>query len=1000
MKTARSTLLLGVAAIPAIAVLAAAPARAQEASAQGATAQSGTDTADESGDAITVTGTRITIPNGFDNPNPVVSVTAATIEQSGRTNITEFLSQSPALLGSRRAIDSAGSNLPNGQLTGVNLLNLRNLGTARTLVLVDGRRHVAGYPGTASVDTNTIPTDLIESVDVLTGGVSAIYGADGVSGVVNFIMKKDFEGLRIRGQNTISQRGDAGEKFLAATAGTNFDDGKGNITLAYEFNKTDRFSQRKRLNYGKTGPTWSFVRNPADGAPGSTRDDPNVPDRVLMNNLRWADSSMGGAIDIDFDGVPDYTGEGNPYDLGTYVPGTAFTVGGDSTPRDSYYGDYTPFLRRHIVNVMGHYEVSPALNFYAEAKYVRSKAYTFAQPTYDFYTELFADNYYLNERFGANAPDGALVSRDNFDFGIRRSELNRELWRTVVGANGELSSHLKYDASFVFGQSTQRATASGDRILDRYSAALDAVSDGNGGVTCRINLPGQTEIMGNSFGSPFYSGAPLTFQPGQCVPLNVLGNGSPSPEALAFILATHTDYARLRQYVGSASISGDTGGFFELPGGPIGFAVGLEYRKESSLQIPSYYTQNGFLADSAQATIDGGSYDVKEAYAEIRLPILLDAPLAHELSLGGALRVSDYSTVGTNTAWNVNGTYAPIADVSFRGTYSVSVRAPNITELFAGTSGGYEFITDPCGPERIAEGKAPRQANCTAALTAAGLTPQQIIDFNPADDQTSPQNSSLLGTQGGNPNLSEEKAKTWTAGVVLRPSFLKGFTLSADWYNIRISKAINYSTAQDIVDLCYDQPTLQNQYCSLITRSGTTGYINGFSVVPQNVASYKTAGLDLNLQYRLEASPAVGSFLFSLVGNYLNKLEFVPSLGAVAQNELDSSAYPAPKFSATFDLTWIKGPFSLNYGINWWDKTRRVTREQQAANPDYLPSQYIWYKEKWEHELYASYNVDDRFTIYGGVNNLFDTKPDVGAVAYPISAVGRSFFMGVKANVF
>jgi outer membrane receptor protein involved in Fe transport len=987
-----SSLLLGAAFVPLAVALASTPAMAQDAPQASET--------EDTADAIVVTGTRIATPAGFDNPNPVVSVTAENIEQSGQVNITEFLAQSPALLGSRRAIDSAGSNLPNGQLTGVNLLNLRNLGTARTLVLVDGRRHVAGYPGTASVDTNTIPTDLIESVDVLTGGVSAIYGADGVSGVVNFIMKKDFEGFRIRGQNSISERGDAGEKFLAATAGTNFSDGRGNITLAYEFNKTDRFSQRKRLNYGKTGPSYAFVRNPADGTPGSVNDDPNVPDRVLTTGMRWADSSMGGAIDIDFDGSPDFTGEGTPYDTGSYIPGTGFTIGGDSTPVDSYYGDYTPYLKRHIFNAMTHYEVSPALNLYAEAKYVKSKAYTFSQPTYDFYTELFADNYFLNERFGADAPDGALVSRDNFDFGVRRSKLDRELYRTVVGANGDLTPHLKYDASFVFGQSTQRATAQADRILDRYSAALDAVSDGNGGVTCRINLPGQTEIMGNSYGSPYYTGAPLTFQPGQCVPLNVLGNGSPSQEALGFILATHTDYARLRQYVASGTISGDTGAFFELPGGPIGFAVGAEYRKESSKQVPSDYTQNGYLADSAQATIDTGSYDVKEAYAEVRLPILLDKPFARELSLGGAVRFSDYSTVGSTTAWNVNGTYAPVEDISFRGTYSVSVRAPNITELFAGTSGGYEFITDPCGPERIAEGTSTRAANCTAALTAAGLSAAEQAAFNPSDDATSPQNSSLLGTQGGNRDLQEEKAKTWTAGVVLRPQFLPGFMLSADWYNIRITKAINYSTAQDIVDLCYDQPTLDNQYCSLISRSSTNGYIDDFSVVPQNVASYETAGLDVNLKYRFEASPAIGSFMVSLVGNYLDKLEFVPSPGATAENELDSAAYPAPKFSATFDLTWIKGPFSLNYGINWWDKTRRVTREQEAANPDYLPAKYIWYKEKWEHELYASYNVDDRFTLYGGVNNLFDTKPDVGAVAYPISAVGRSFYMGIKATVF
>lgn len=209
----------------------------------------------------------------------------------------------------------AGSNLNGGaQNVGVNFLNLRNLGTSRTLVLVDGRRHVAGYPGIAAVDINTIPTDLIQSVDVLTGGASAIYGADGVSGVVNFILKRDFEGLRLRAQNGISQRGDAGSRFVGVTAGKNFADGRGNITATYEFQETDRFSQLKRLNYGKTGPSYTFARNPADGAPGSAGDDPNVPDRVLLTGLRWADSSMGGAIDFGQDYVPDFTGEGGVYD--------------------------------------------------------------------------------------------------------------------------------------------------------------------------------------------------------------------------------------------------------------------------------------------------------------------------------------------------------------------------------------------------------------------------------------------------------------------------------------------------------------------------------------------------------------------------------------------------------------------------------------------------------------------------------------------------------------
>lgn len=972
-----------------------APAFAQDA-AQEPAPEAPTD------DTVVITGSRIARPE-LSLPNPVQVITAETVEQSGKTNLTEFLIDTPALLGSQSNLDVAGSNLSNAQNVGVNMLDLRNLGTQRTLVLVDGRRHVAGYPGIAAVDVNTIPSDLVQSIDILTGGASAIYGADGVTGVVNFILKDDFDGLRLRGQANISQRGDAGSRFIAVTFGKNFAEGRGNVTAAYEFQETDRFSQRQRLNYGLTGPSYAFARNRNDGAPGSATDDPNVPDRVLYTDLRWADSSMGGAVDLDGDFVPDRTGEGGIYDLGTYVPGSAFTVGGSSTPRETYYGDFTPYTRRHIANLMAKYEFSPALELYAQGKYVRSTAYTFAQPTYDFYTELAPDNAYLIQRYGAAAITGpAIFSRDHFDFGIRRYELERELFRTVVGARGEIGSGFKYDLSYVFGQSTQESTNRNDRIADRYYAALDAVvNPANGQITCRINLPGQTNVNGVSYGNGVvFNGAPVTFTPGQCVPLNILGQGSPSQAALDFVTVDHTDWARIRQHVVSAVLTGNTESYFKLPGGGIGFAIGAEYRYEGSHYIPSDVSLRGVLMDNAPARVDKGDFDVKELFAEVNLPILADLPFAHNLSVGGAYRLSDYSTIGRTNTWNVNGSFSPVRDITFRGTYSEAVRAPNITELFAGGSGTYEFIIDPCGPDRVAEGTQYRAANCTAALTAAGLTPAQQAAFDPANDFTSPQNSSLLGFQGGNPTLNEETAKTWTVGTVLRPRFIPGLSITADWYNIRIEQAINYSTAQAVVDLCVDQPTLDNIYCDVISRSGTTGFINFFTIIPENVASYETAGLDVSLSYRFEPFENAGTFTVRAQGNYLDKLQFVPTAGADPENDLESAAYPAPKFSATFDLTWTKGPLTLNYGFNWHSKTRRVTPEQEAANPDYVAKEYIWYKEKWEHDLYASYSVDDRFDIYAGINNVFDTKPDVGAVAYPISAVGRSFFMGFKAKVF
>lgn len=985
----------------ALALGTALPAFAQTAptEAEAASQEQEAETQDLQAEEIVVTGSRIARPE-FAFPNPIQAYGAEAIQQSGATNITDFLVDSPALLGSTTNADVAGSNLTQNQLTGVNLLNLRNLGTNRTLVLVNGRRHVAGFAGTAGVDINTIPVDLVERVDVLTGGTSAVYGADGVSGVVNFILKRDFEGVSVRGQTGISERGDAGNRYLAVTAGTNFADDRGNITFSYEFNETDRFSQRKRLGYGGAGPSTRFVQNQDDlGTP----DDPNLPDYVPMTGLRWADTSPGGAIDLDYDFVPDFTGAGKPYDVGEYVAGEPFTIGGDSTLQDIYFGDVTPYTQRHIANGLASFEVSPALRLFVEGKYVKTSGHTFSQPSYDLYVELYEDNAYLNERFGdAVSGTALLMGRDNFDFGVRRAESERETIRTVVGADGELSDNVRYELSYVFGQMTSESTGTGDRIRDRYYAALDAVVDpSTGDVTCRINLPGQTMVRNYTYiptqaygtfnpATGYYEGAPVSFAPGECVPLNILGEGNASPEALNFILAENRDSARIRQHVVSGSVSGDTGSFFNLPGGPVGFAFGGEYRKESSRYTPSALAEQGLLLDASQTSADFGEFDVKEVFGELNLPILANLPFAETLSVGGAIRLSDYSTIGTTTTWTVNGVYAPVRDITFRGTISQAVRAPNINELFGTATGTYEFIADPCGIDRVTDGTQYREVNCAALLSELGI---DQATFNPADDATSPENTSLLGRTSGNRLLDEETAETWTAGIVLRPSFLPGLQLAADWYDIKIKQAINTATAEELVELCVDQPTLDNPFCPNVTRDPATGYVTNFLTQPANVAAFDTEGLDVTLNYGFSPGD-LGSFNVRLNGNYLHKLEFIPTVGADVDDDREEAF--APKYSANFDLTWTKGLVTLNYGINYFSKTLRFSKEDTQADPDIVAAEYLYFKERWEHELQAALKLDDGFNLYAGVNNLFDAKPDVGSVNYPISAVGRYLYIGAR----
>jgi outer membrane receptor protein involved in Fe transport len=954
---------------------------------------------------IVVTGSRIARPE-FAFPNPIQAFTAETIEQSGETNVTQFLVDSPALLGSSTSADNAGSNVGSTLAVGGNYLNLRNLGIDRTLVLVDGRRHVAGFPGTAAVDINTIPLDLIDRVDVLTGGTSAIYGADGVSGVVNFVLKRDFTGLRVRGQGGISQRGDAGANYFGITGGHSFADDRANITASYEFGRDERFSQLQRLSYGKTGPTYRFVVNQDD--PDDL--DPNAPDYLPLRDLRWADTSPGGAFDLDYDFIPDFTGEGTVYDPGNYVAGEPFTIGGDSTLQEIYFGDTLPANKRHIFNVLTTFEVSPALRLFADAKYVRSSAGTFQQPAYDLYVQIYGDNAYMNQRFGdAVQGDALLLGRDHFDFGIREFLAKRKTFRSVLGADGQLSKNLRYELSYVFGQVKAQSISPGQRLADRYYAAIDAVVDpSTGAITCRINLPGETLIK--NFGyiatqqygtfNPVtgnYEGAPVTFRPGECVPLNIFGAGAPSQQALDFILATDREKVRVRQQVLSGSLSGDTGAFFNLQGGAVGFALGAEYRKESSRYDPSAFTEAGYFLESSQASPDRGSFNVKEVFAELNVPFFSNAPFAETLSVGGAVRYSDYSTIGSTTTWSVNGVYAPVKDVTFRGTLSQAVRAPNLSELFGAQSGTYEFIADPCGPDRLNEGTSSRAANCAAVLTALGIDPDT---FDPANDAISPENTSLLGRTSGNRNLQEETARTWTAGLVLRPRFIPNLQIAADWYDIRIKKAINTPDAEELAELCVDQPSLDNVFCANLERDPLTGYISNFLVQPDNVASFDTEGLDVSVNYRLRPSWNLGSFNFKLTGNYLHKLQFVPTPGAEVDDDRTESAARAPKYSATGDITWTLGSLTLNYGVNYFSKTLRFTREEVAAEPDITSKKYLYIKPRWEHELQASYDVGERFNLYGGVNNLFDTKPDVGLSNYPVSAVGRFFYVGAKAKIF
>jgi iron complex outermembrane recepter protein len=934
-------------------------------------------------ETIVVTGSRISIPEA-EMPNPITSLDSRAIGLSGRTNLTDLLTELPALIGSQTSNDNAGANAGIGK-TGLNLLNLRNLGTNRTLVLIDGRRHVASLAGSAAFDINTIPTSLVERIDVVTGGASAVYGADGVSGVVNYIMKKNFEGIDARGQIGISSRGDSGNRFFAIAAGKNFADEKGNVVLSYEYNKDDRLSSANRKQL-RSENYFTFQDNPADGT-----DDPNLPNLVPLRDIRYYNSSRGGGLDFDFDGIPDFNGDGTPFDGGNFVP-DFFQQGGDGTPISDYNGDLLPSNQRHVVNGLFRYNFSNALNFFVEAKYVRSKSFSLNSPTFDILIFIQPDNPFIPANLVDDAftNGGFLMSRDHFDLGIRSENIDRETVRSVIGFDGEISDHAKYELSYVHGRTKVTNLLGSNRFNDRFFAAIDAVVDPDtGAITCRSNLDPTAEPF-QPVSDTIFPGF-LSFTPGPnsgCAPLNLFGEGSPSQQAIDFVMTTSRETAKLTQQVISGSISGDFSQLFTLPGGgEMGFALGAEYREETSRAVPP-------AEDTAGQTFgnivfpSSGAYNVKEAFAELKLPLLTDQRFADILSLGAAVRFSDYSTIGATTTWKVDGVWAPVRDIRFRATYAQAVRAPNIAELFETNSQTFETIDDPCDASELGNGARTRKANCAALLTALGVA--DPATFNDNVSQTD------AGREGGNRNLREETAKTLTFGGVLQPRFIPGLTLTADWYDIKLSGAINRVNAQQLAELCVDQANIENVFCAAITRQNgglNAGQITGFNVQPENVANFTTRGLDLTANYRF-AIDKIGDFNIRMVAGHLTKFSTIGTPGAEPTNSKNRPG--VPKWAVTYDLTYSKGPLVVNYGLSFFGRTNRFSNAITKAQPDIAAPEFIKYKKKWDHDIQIGYDVDDHFNFYAGINNLFDQQPSIGANYFPISAVGRYFYAGVK----
>jgi iron complex outermembrane receptor protein len=1080
-----------------------------------AVAQQATAAAEAAAEELVVTGSRLRANPNETAPLPITSVDAAQLRALGNSDPTASLRQIPALLASGTVADSLERGAGGvGQAT----LSLRQLGANRTLVLVDGWRHVSGVAGSQTVDVSTIPNALIERVDVLTGGASAVYGADAVTGVVNYVLKKNFEGINLDAQFGISDYGDGETYRIEGAWGKNFADGRGNVTFAAGYTKDSEVLQGDRpitanngrgnnsttynnpfkrfqkgdisaatmpnfANYYRVGgpgprtsriafgPTIPTAAQFATLFPGMT---PSAAESALMSRAAAAPtfvigraptfgiSSNSGLIfrgdfdrftsDINNNGVQDcnesyvgWTGFGGG---GCYVstPNGGVRVfqdgvvstsqnqfGGDGAPERVNGASLLPESQRIYANLRARYELSSAAEVWIDAKYTRNTSVS-RNPYNTFYDSLliFPENPFTPAALQAESNDagGLRVSRDFTDLGDNRQDARRETYRIVAGVRGEITPNLSYEVVGNYGRTDNVITQNNSVQYDRLFAALDVVRGPNGQPICRVNTGDFTPHPGSET-FPFIEPGFFTFRPGDgtCVPANILaGANSISQAAVNWITTPTTDRFQLEQTVVTALFTGDTGGFLTLPGGAVQFSAGAEYRKEKSTStfsnlelgiIPQTGPANlagKFIGDvsgnqqlifdpSNRANNARGQFDVMEVFGEVKVPILKDTPFFHELTVGAAGRYADYSTIGGAFTWNVTGTWAPVQDVRFRGTYARAIRAPNIAELFDPAQGATFRPADPC--DLVNQTATPnRKNNCLAAVSALGIANPAAFLANYNDPLT----GRFTGTIGGNPDLTEETATTWSVGTVIQPRFVPGLTLSVDYYSIKIQNAIATVTAQDIVNTCYDNSTFPNQFCSLFERIGPTASGNtsatqpnlfGFRTLNQsqlNFGRIETAGVDFSANYRF-ALWDKNNITLGVNGNWTKKVDrfFDP----VDQNLVNPALreLSVPEWSGVGSVTYNRGMVTVGYNVQYVQSTAAASAIQiERIMTEFGPAGFA--PDYWIHNL--SFNVDilkDRFSLYGGVNNLTNAEPYISSSAYPVSGMGRFYFMGIRAKL-
>ena len=932
---------------------------------------SGTASAAEPIETVVVTGSLIGHAAG-DAPTPTMIVDSDLIQKTGQPNIANVLEQLPQVQNAGGLGDLTPTNsnfLTSG--FGVSNVDLRSLGAQRTLVLVDGRRQVAGSPTGSSVDLNTIPTQLIERVEVVTGGSSAIYGSDAVAGVVNIILKSDFEGLIANAQGGESSRGDGGDVYGALTLGTNFLNDRGNIavSVSVEHSGAVHSSGRDLTLTDETALPGLF---PAYGRIGN-----------LFFSSAFSSFGLGGRFQ---DAKPN--GVGNPLAFGkSYNPdGTVFSTKLNGFDRNPNRYIQVPLARRVIAET-GHYDITNWLQFFVESTYAETHSAQqlepypgastdgLSKPTSSGGTGILIP--YSNpfipaglltsiaSQFPGNvipATDpGMFFSRRFADLGDRTGVVDRNMAKVTLGFKGSLFSDWTWNSYYEWGRTAESQTNDGYYDKIKMQEALNA------------RLPAGSEVA-PAGGGGFVCSDPIA-QAAGCVPINLFGTGSITPQAAHYVVSQLTLQDQAIEQVAQVTANGTV---IDLPAGAVKLAVGGEYRDEKADFVPDAASQAGTVAGNQQSAVHG-AFSVKEVFGEVLVPVLKDLPFAEYLEVNGAVRYAKYSTAGNATSWNYGLTYQPIDDLKFRAAEASATRAPNISELFSPNAQTFPSISkDPCSNPASAN----IVANCAAQIALLGPAfagEPAAPTYTGATGQAALQG--VGGNISGNPNLHPETAHTLTAGLVYTPSWFPGLQATVDYYDIRLTGAIGGLSANDTLNACYQaSPSLfaTNVFCQQITRQHDSvlgPIIKQVNFPTFNLGSIKTSGVDGNVSFTFDMGDLnsslsdAGNWTLTLNTTYLNTYKTDP--GIIGTTPITGAGTVGLEhWKGLLRATYDNGPLAVTTTVHFIgpalvDKTGTVPIDDPANR---IPTFYYL-------DLNVTYDVTKWAQAYIGANNLFDTRP-------------------------